>query len=103
NATFNGVEVGRFLQTFSKTDFVRPSPFKSYASPRRGPKSVFEYVCRNRPTSTPLIVAFSDATTNRPVEMSKFDCLSFCSTQGTYTSHRSPALTVNRGVSRMSS
>ncbi len=49
------------------------------------------------------MVAESDATTNLPVVTSKFDCALFCSTHGTYMSHRKPALTVNRLVSRMSS
>src|SRR5882672_1386079 len=47
---------------------VRPSPLRSYAKPNRGPKSALEYVCRYRPTWTPLMTASGEATTNMPVD-----------------------------------
>src|SRR5258705_1155827 len=52
---------------------VLPLPLTSYAKPKRGPMSRFEYVCRYRPTLTPSMTALSDATTNWPVETSKLD------------------------------
>ena len=49
------------------------------------------------------MTASGEATTNVPVDSSKFDWRSLISTHGTNRSHRSPALSVSLLVRRISS